>query len=98
MNKLIDDFEDVTLKLIKSSDELDQLERLVTLAKAKIMSTVHGQYTNQDARETAATIQMEEDQGKLLNQLYQVRGDVRQYRLTREVIWEKLKDRRLNSI
>lgn len=96
--KLIDDFEEVTQKLIKASKELDELERTFTLEKAKIMSVVHGQYTNQDARETAATLQMEEEQAKLLNDLYRARGEVREYRLVRDVIWERLKDRRANSL
>lgn len=97
MNTLLKEFKAVTENLIDAKKRLDKIERHHALTKATVMTSIFGQYTNQDARENACLIEMESTYQKLLDDLYDARGDVKELSMRREVIWESLKERRINS-
>lgn len=98
MNKLIDELEEITKRLIKASELLDKAERNYAIKKATIFTQVMDQFKNAEAREAQATLMLEEQESAFLDTLWGLRGQVRELRLTREVVMEQLKERRINSL
>lgn len=95
---MIKDLQEITENLIKAKDNLDKVERLYAETAAKKYFVLKDNYTNQDARERALIIVMEEDEHKLVDALYEARSIARTLSLRRELMLERLKEKRANSL
>jgi hypothetical protein len=88
----------LTQQYIKAKGELDTIEREYELKKAHIYLSASIQaFGNAPSRDSAATIQMEQDNHDLCERLYNARGEARKYFYLREAVLDTHKDKRSES-
>lgn len=88
---MMDELERVTQDYLVKRKELDQLEREHALLKARAYLTVYREYSNAEARDAAATVIMEEEHASALDKIQNLRGEVRELAITREILLIKVR-------